>query len=96
MRRHRVPRCTRVTDEQTRPGWLPSNGLGYGGGLEARIDDLIPKHVPVYVWNFGGYRHGATPSGSGTRHTFGGLTDAAFRIIPLLEAGQNGAWPWLF
>lgn len=33
-------------------------------------------------------------SGVRNRHTFGGLTDAAFRMIPLLEAGRNAAWPW--
>ena len=32
--------------------------------------------------------------GKPNRHTFGGLTDAAFRLIPLLEAGRAGAWPW--
>ena len=37
---------------------------------------------------------GHAPSGSGNRHTFGGLTDQAFRMIPLLEAGRNAAWPW--
>ncbi|MEZ0076547.1 TROVE domain-containing protein [Planotetraspora sp. GP83] len=83
-----------VTDEQTRPGWLPSNGQAYGGGPEMRIDDLIPKHVPLYMWNFGGYKLAATPSGNGSRHTFGGLTDAAFRMIPLLEKGRDGDWPF--
>jgi hypothetical protein len=83
-----------VTDEQTRPGWLPSNATPYGGGGEARIDDLIPAHVPLYMWNFGGYTRGAAPSGSGNRHTFGGLSDAAFRLIPLLEARKNAAWPF--
>ncbi|MFD8531443.1 TROVE domain-containing protein [Streptosporangium canum] len=83
-----------VTDEQTRPGWLPSNGAGYGGGPEMRINDLIPRDVPLYMWNFGGYEHGASPSGEENRHTFGGLTDAAFRMIPLLEAGRDAEWPF--
>ncbi|WP_030913204.1 TROVE domain-containing protein [Streptosporangium amethystogenes] len=83
-----------VTDEQTRPGWLPSNGASYGGGPERRIDDLVPRDVPLYMWNFGGYQHGATPSGRENRHTFGGLTDAAFRMIPLLESGRNADWPF--
>jgi len=85
-----------VTDEQTRPGWLPSNGIGYGGGPPALIDDLIPKSVPLYMWNFGGYQHGAAPSGSGNRHTLGGLTDSAFRLIPMLEAGRDARWDDLF
>jgi hypothetical protein len=97
VRTHLRPHHTRVvivTDEQTRPGWLPSNGYGYGGGREARIDDLIPAHVPLYMWNFGGYQHGAAPSGAGNRHTLGGLSDAAFGLIPLLEAGRNADWPF--
>lgn len=83
-----------VTDEQTQPGWLPSNMQGYGGMRETPIDDLIPKHVPVYMWNMAGYRPGAMKSGGQNRHALGGLTDQAFRMIPLLEAGVNGAWPW--
>jgi hypothetical protein len=86
-----------VTDEQTRAGWLPSNcgDPGYGGMMETRIDDLIPKTVPVYMWNMAGYRAGAMPSGAGNRHAFGGLTDQAFRMIPLLESGRSATWPWL-
>jgi hypothetical protein len=83
-----------VTDEQTRAGWLPSNGMGYGGSGPMLIDDLIPRHIPLYMWNFGGYGHGAAPSGQGQRHTFGGLTDSAFRMVPLLESGRDAAWPW--
>lgn len=83
-----------VTDEQTRPGWLPSNMHPYGGMQPAAIDDLIPKTTPVYMWNMAGYTPGATPSGSANRHTFGGLTDAAFRLIPLLESGHSASWPW--
>jgi hypothetical protein len=82
-----------VTDEQTRPGYLPSNASGWGI-QETRIDDLIPRSVPLYMWNFGGYKHGAAPSGQGNRHTFGGLTDSAFRMVSLLEAGRDSAWPW--
>ena len=41
-----------------------------------------------------GYQAGHGPSGSGNRHTFGGLTDAAFRMVPLLEASRNARWPW--
>ena len=68
-----------VTDEQTRDS--------YRGGL--------PSNVPVYVWNVAGYRAGSMPSGSGSTHVFGGLTDAAFRMIPLLESGRDGSWPWV-
>ncbi|MEV4558722.1 TROVE domain-containing protein [Kitasatospora sp. NPDC049285] len=72
-----------VTDEQAYGSW---NG---GDPLVA-----IPAEVPVYTWNLAGYRPGHAPSGGARRHTFGGLTDAAFRLIPLLEAGRNAHWPW--
>lgn len=83
-----------VTDEQTRPGWLPSNGYHYGGSQERRIDDLVPRDVPLYMWNFAGYKHGAAPSGTGNRHTFGGLSDSAFKMVPLLEASGRAEWPF--
>ena len=67
-----------------------------GAGPPAMIDDLIPKSVPLYMWNFGGYQHGAAPSGGGNRHTLGGLTDSAFRLIPMLEAGRDARWDDLF
>jgi hypothetical protein len=82
-----------VTDEQSQPGYLPWNSMDWRSGQVA-IDDLIPRDVPLYLWNFGGYKHGTAPSGSRNRHTFGGLTDAAFRMIPLLESGRDGNWPF--
>jgi hypothetical protein len=87
-----------VTDEQTQPGWLPSNCGGgyYGGMLPTRIDDLVPRRVPVYMWNMAGYKAGAAPSGEGNRHAFGGLTDAAFRLVALIEAGREARWQDLF
>jgi TROVE domain len=66
----------------------------YAGGFPG-VYDAVPKHKPVYTFNLAGYRLGSAPSGAGNRHTFGGLTDACFRLIPLLEAGRDGAWPWM-
>lgn len=83
-----------VTDEQTRAGWLPSNAAAHGGMPPTEIDALVPADVPVYMWNMAGYVAGATPAGSGHRHTFGGLTDHAFGMIPLLESGRDANWPW--
>lgn len=57
--------------------------------------DLVPDTVPVYTWNLAGYRVGHAPSGSANRHTFGGLTDAAFRMVSLIEGGRDAAWPWV-
>ncbi|MFF4492296.1 TROVE domain-containing protein [Streptomyces sp. NPDC001544] len=56
--------------------------------------EQVPAHVPVYTWNLAGYRAGHGPSGKANRHTFGGLSDAAFRMVPLLEAARNADWPW--
>ncbi|MBB5870258.1 hypothetical protein F4553_003637 [Allocatelliglobosispora scoriae] len=54
----------------------------------------VPEGVPGYTWNLAGYRIGHAPTGGGNRYTFGGLTDAAFGMIPLLEAGESGTWPF--
>ncbi|MEK9523990.1 TROVE domain-containing protein [Streptomyces venezuelae] len=71
-----------VTDEQA--------SFNFYGDPTAQV----PANVPVYTWNLAGYQAGHGPSGAGNRHTFGGLTDAAFRMVPLLEAGRNASWPW--
>jgi hypothetical protein len=83
-----------VTDEQTRAGYFPSNMHPYGGMQETSIDALVPLNVPVFMWNLAGYTASAMPSGSNARFTLGGLTDKAFTLIPLLEAGASGVWPW--
>ncbi|WDV50820.1 TROVE domain-containing protein [Streptomyces coeruleorubidus] len=56
--------------------------------------EQVPADVPVYTWNLAGYRAGHGPSGTGNRHTFGGLSDAAFRMVPLIEASRDADWPW--
>ncbi|WP_410607689.1 TROVE domain-containing protein [Amycolatopsis sp. lyj-109] len=58
------------------------------------VGQALPAHVPLYTWNLAGYRAGHAPSGSGLRHTFGGLTDQGFRMIPLLERGSMADWPF--
>ncbi|MCP3758638.1 TROVE domain-containing protein [Streptomyces sp. TBY4] len=71
-----------VTDEQAT--------YAYGGDPTA----LVPDTVPVYTWNLAGHRVGHAPSGAANRHTFGGLTDAAFRMVSLIEDGRDARWPW--
>jgi len=78
----RHDRVVILTDEQAH----------YGGHRD--VTAAVPAHVPVYTWNLAGYRLGHAAGGP-NRHTFGGLNDQAFRMIPLLEAGRNAAWPWL-
>jgi hypothetical protein len=69
-----------ITDEQAR---------GYD-----HVFTAVPAAVPTYTWDMAGYKFGHAPGGT-NRHTFGGLTDQAFKMIPLLEAGRNAAWPWM-
>ncbi|MCP2337132.1 TROVE domain-containing protein [Actinomadura rupiterrae] len=54
----------------------------------------VPDRVPVYTWNLVGYRYGHGPSGGANRHTFAGLSDAAFAMIPLIESGRTADWPF--
>lgn len=68
-----------VTDEQT---------AGTGNPVAS-----VPSRVPVYTWNLAGYRPAHLPAGR-HRHTFGGLSDAAFRMVGLIENGRAGRWPW--
>jgi len=72
-----------ISDMQTMDGQ-------YGRG----VSEAAPANVPVYGFDLGGYQHGAIAGGA-NRHEFGGLTDATFRMVPLLEAGRSGAWPWM-
>ncbi|WP_367324049.1 TROVE domain-containing protein [Streptomyces sp. HUAS ZL42] len=84
VRRHykKHDRVLIVTDEQ------------YAYSHHGDPTEQVPAHVPVYTWNLAGYRAGHGPSGKANRHTFGGLSDAAFRMVPLLEAARDADWPW--
>jgi hypothetical protein len=62
--------------------------------MDAGTSAAVPATVPLYGFNLGGYRHTAFDAGAVNRHEFGGLTDATFRMVPLLEAGRQGSWPW--
>ncbi len=70
-----------VTDEQT-ASYDP------GGPTEP-----VPADTPVHTCNLAGYRPAHGPAGP-HRHTFGGLTAAAFRMAGLVEAGLGASWPW--
>lgn len=67
-----------LTDEQTSTAYNPS---------------LVPAHVPIYVFNLSGYRAAYARSGTNV-HTFGGLSDATFTMVEVLERGRSAAWPW--
>ncbi len=67
-----------LTDEQTFAG-APADALS------------VPL---VYTFNMAGYAAGHLPSGEHGRYTFGGLTDAAFDLLPALEGRADGRWPF--
>lgn len=75
-------RVVLLTDEQAHPSYL------------GHVCEAVPEHRMFYTWNLAGYSVGHEPSGTGTRHTFGGLSDAGFRGIALLERGSDADWPW--
>lgn len=83
-----------VTDEQ-------SDYSGSGATLWGRRDfrdqdpsSIVPETTPIFIFNVAGYRAGTMPSGKKNRYTFGGLTDAAFTAIELLERGNDQEWPF--
>jgi hypothetical protein len=62
----------------------------YSGSLSSRI----PAHVPIYAFDLSSYEAGVIPAGGAARFQLGGLSDATFRMIPQVEAGLTGNWPW--
>lgn len=62
--------------------------------MQTRVPSFAKPDCPVYIFNTGGYR--ATPYAVGENNTYelGGFSDAAFKMIPLLERGQDAGWPW--
>lgn len=71
-----------LTDEQA-----------FSGGWHGNVSDQVPANIPIYAFNLQGYEKGMLP-GNANRHQMGGVTDSTFRMIPQLEAGKNGSWPW--
>lgn len=59
------------------------------------VYEAVPRRTPVFTWNLAGYQFGASPSGSANRHTFGGLSDLGFDLIPRLEKGRIESWGFL-
>lgn len=67
----------------------------WSGGYYGRSKspgDVIPAHVPLHSFNLAGYEHGQ--AGGPNRHTYAGLSDASWALVPLVEAGVSGVWPW--
>lgn len=89
-----------VTDEQASGGY---DAFGrhrrYGSALDpgrylTEVNSVVPAFVPLHVINVAGYEKGMVPSGSDNRHVYGGLSDSMFKLIPTVEVGVSGHWPW--
>lgn len=72
-----------LTDEQAWPSW---DNRAMPGTEE------YPG--TIYTFNLAGYAPAHGPSGSDRRYTFGGLSDAAFGMLGLLEEAKDGEWPF--
>lgn len=86
LQRKDYDRIVILTDMQT---------FGGGWGYRGSVGDAAPANVPIYGFNLAGYKSTAIQSGTSNRHEMGGVTDATFKMIPLLEAGRNADWPWV-
>lgn len=62
-------------------------------GQEA-VGARLPSNVLLVTFNLAGYRMGQGPSGSGNRVTIGGLSDGAFKLLPMLDRRAVGEWPF--
>jgi hypothetical protein len=89
-RRH--DRVVIVSDMQT----FPDSGFAsqFGARFTGVAPDAVPKRVPVYGFNLGGYRATVFDAGRGNRHEFGGLNDATFTMLNLLESRTSAGWPF--
>jgi hypothetical protein len=79
-----------ITDEQAPIG----NRVWTGSAYVAAYAN-IPPNVPVYTFNVAGYKMAHGPSVY-NRHTFGGLTDAGFAAIGILERSRSLDWDGIF
>jgi hypothetical protein len=50
--------------------------------------------VLVYGFNLGGYAPTVIDAGGHNRHEFGGLSDATFGMLSLIERGQSADRPF--
>jgi hypothetical protein len=85
-----------ISDMQTLAGFEKKrSGYGYYGYGDAPTDARacgIPKHVPVFGFNLGGY--GSTQIGTDNQFELGGLTDHTFKMMPMLERYKSTDWPF--
>jgi hypothetical protein len=92
-------RVVLVSDMQTFAETGPRRGPRAMAGYEPVATDLLPQQVPVYGFSLGGYRPTVVRAGAANRFELGGLNDATFRLVELLEQrgsgdAEDGGWPF--
>ena len=87
-RRH--GRVVIVSDMQT----FPDTTWSGNGRFTTVAADAVPQRVPVYAFNLGGYQATVLDAGRRNRHEFGGLNDATFKMLNLLESRTSAGWPF--
>lgn len=63
-------------------------------GSYRSVGESIPGDVPIYCFNLSAYSTTPMPTGGKARFDLGGMGDATFALIPRLETGRTGIWPW--
>lgn len=81
-----------LTDEQVNMSG-PTYSYQYAYGHQLTLNQIVPADKHVFTFNLAGYAQGHAPTGA-FRHSFGGLTDACFPMIDMIERAQAGRWPW--
>ena len=63
---------------------------------DTHLDDfsLVPEEVPVFAIDLGASGPDRVVVRARNRYELGSLSDVTFRLIPLLEAARDDAWPW--
>ncbi|GIH95397.1 TROVE domain-containing protein [Planobispora siamensis] len=74
-----------ITDEQT-----SMRDHYYHGN----VTDAVPRTVPLWCFNTSGETGAVVDAGTTNRYSMGGLSDTTFSLIPVLESGQAGRWPF--
>jgi hypothetical protein len=89
------------TDMQTFPDsgvsdYAGGSGSWYFAGHRhgAEVGQSLPDSTPLYAFNLNAYDSSAIASGTPNRYELGGVTDATFKMVPLLERGESARWPW--
>lgn len=65
-----------------------------GQTMGSDVTNSAPANVAMYGFNLGGYRAGMMDLTKPNRVELGSLTDATFKLIPLIEKGARCEWPW--